>query len=76
MAKARVTPAKFISIPRLGLVAAVLAVKISTLIKKEIEMEKLTEYFCKDSKVVLGYIADDSRVFKTFAVSSKNTRIQ
>ena len=45
MAKARVMPRKFVSIPRLELVAAFLALKISTLIKKELEMEELTEYF-------------------------------
>ena len=45
MAKARVTPRRFVSIPRLEIVAAVLAVKISALIRKELEMEELTEYF-------------------------------
>ena len=69
MAKARVTPRKFVSIPRLELVAAVLGVKISALIKKELEMEELTEYFWTDSKVVLGYIANDSRAFKTFVAN-------
>ena len=66
MAKARVTPKKFVSIPLLELVAAVLAVKIFALIKKELEMEELAGYFWTDSKVVLGYIANDSRYFKTF----------
>ena len=69
MAKVRVTPRKFVSIPRLELVAAVLAVKISALIKKEFEMEELTEYLWTDSKVVLGYIANDSRAFKTFVAN-------
>ena len=69
MAKTRVTPRKFVSIPRLELVAAVLAVKISALIKKELEMEKLTEYFWTDSKVVLGYIVNDFRAFKAFSAN-------
>ena len=69
MAKARVTPRKFVSIPRLELVEAVLTVKISALIKKELEMEELTEYFWTDSKVVLGYISNDSRAFKTFVAN-------
>ena len=69
MAKARVTPRKFVSIPRLELVEAVLTVKISALIKKELEMEELTEYFWTDSKVVLGYIANNSRAFKTFVAN-------
>ena len=69
MAKSKITPRRFISIPLLELVAAVLAVKISVLIKKELEMEELTEYFWTDSKVVLGYIANDSRAFKTFVAN-------
>ena len=69
MAKARVIPRRFVSIPRLGLVAAALAVKISVLFKKELKMEELAEYFWTDSKVDLGYIANDSRDFKTFVVN-------
>ena len=66
IAKARVAPRRFVSILLLELVAAVLAVKISALIKKELEMEELIEYFWTDSKVVLGNIANDSRALKTF----------
>ena len=80
MAKTRVTPRNFVSIPRLELVAAVLAVKISALIKKEIEMEELTEHFWTDRKAVLEYIANDSRAFKTFVANRvqefKNTVVQ
>ena len=43
-----------------------LVLKISVLIKKELEMEELTEHFWTDSKVVLGYIANNSRAFETF----------
>ena len=42
MAKGRVRRRKFVSIPRLELVAAVLAVKIYAMTKKELEMEDLT----------------------------------
>ena len=45
MAKARVRPTRFVSIPRVDLVTAVLVAKISALIKKKLEMEELTEYF-------------------------------
>ena len=75
MAKARVTPRKFVSIPRLELVATVLAVNISALFTKELEMEELTEYFWTDSEVVLGYIANDSRAFKT-SVANRVQAIQ
>ena len=43
MTKAKVTSRKFVSISRLELPAAVLAVKIFPLIKKELEMEELVE---------------------------------
>ena len=32
-------------------------------------MEELTEYFWTGSKVALGYIANDSRAFKTFVAN-------
>ena len=66
MGKARVAPKKFASIPRLKLVAAVLSVKISNMIKKELQLQELDNYFWTDSRVVLGYIANDARAFKTF----------
>ena len=69
MGKARVAPKTFVSIPRLELVAAVLSVKISNMIKKELQLQELDEYFWTDSRVVLGYIANDSRTFKTFFVN-------
>ena len=70
MDKAKATPRRFVCVPRLEFVAAVLAVKISALIKKVLEMKELTEYFWTDSKLVLGYIANDSRAFKTFVANS------
>ena len=51
------------------LVGVVLAVKIPALIKKELEMEEFMEYFWTDGKVVLGYIVNDSRSFKTFVAN-------
>ena len=66
MGKARVAPKMFASIPRLELVAAVLSVKISNMIKKELQLQELDEYCWTDSRVVFGYIANDTRTFKTF----------
>ena len=51
-------PAKYVSIPRLE-VTATLSIKMSQLIKKELELSDVTsirEYFWTDSQVVLGYI--------------------
>ena len=43
------------------------------MINRELEMEELTEYFLADSKVVLWYIANDSRAFKTFVANRMQT---
>ena len=69
MGKARVAPKMFVSIPRLELVAAALSVKISNMIKKELQLQELDIYFWTDSRVVLGYIANDTRAFKTFVAN-------
>ena len=62
MAKAKVTPRIFVSISRLELVTAVFAVKISALIKRDLEMKELTGYIWTDIKIVLGYIAKNKKV--------------
>ena len=67
MAKGRVTSRRLVSISRLELVTAVLAVKISALIKKELEMKELTEYIWTDIKIVLGYIAKNKKATINFA---------
>ena len=54
MGKARVTPMKFVSIPRLELTAAVLSAKCGKFIKKELQLECAHETFWTDSKMVLG----------------------
>ena len=43
--------------------------KISNLIKKELQLQELDEYSWTDSRVVLGFIANDMRAFKTFVVN-------
>ena len=63
MSKARVTPKRFVYVPRLELAADI------CFDQKRIKMKELTEYFWTDSKVVLGYIANDSRAFKTFVAN-------
>lgn len=69
MAKARVTPSKVTSIPRLELSAAVVSVKLSVMLKKELDMKIDQEFFWSDSRVVLGYINNDARRFHIFVAN-------
>ena len=62
--KARVSPLKYLSIPRPELVAATLSVKIALLLRKELDTEIKKMFFWSDSKVVLGYISNSSKRFK------------
>ena len=44
--------------------------------KKEFELEETKEWFWTDNRVVIGYIKNDSRRFKTFvAKCNKSERI-
>ena len=81
LGKSRVVPKKFVSVPRLELNAAVLSVKMACLLKKELKLEKIKEWFWTDSRVVIGYIKNDSRRFKTFVANRvqqirENTDVQ
>ena len=72
LGKSRVTPTKYVSIPRLELRAATLSIKMSQLIKKELELNDVTsirEHFWTDSQVVLGYINNESKRFKVFVAN-------
>lgn len=54
---------------RLELVAALVSVKISALLQRELEYENITEWFWSDSKIVLGYIANDAHRFHIFVTN-------
>ena len=45
IAKSRVTPMKYTSIPRLELAAAVLSTKMSGLVKRELGFDHTSEYY-------------------------------
>ena len=71
MAKSCVTPLKFVSVPRLEVTAATLAVKVATHLKEELD-EVDEEMFWTDSRVVLSYIQSTKRCFKMFAANRIN----
>ncbi|KAL3973900.1 serine/threonine kinase 17 [Sarotherodon galilaeus] len=74
-AKTRVAPIKVTTIPRLELTAAVVSITVSNMLKDELGLTQIEEYFWTDSKVVLGYINNDARRFHTF-VSNRVQRIR
>ena len=66
MAKSRTVPLQFVSMPRLELQAATIAVRIYRLILKEIDLVMSASFFWTDSKVTLQYINNETRRFKTY----------
>ena len=49
--------------PRMELVAATLSVKISVLLKKELQISIKKEMFWTDSEVVLAFIRNEAKIF-------------
>ena len=66
MAKDRVAPIKPISIPRLELTAAVVAVNVTTMLTNELNYSNLQTVYNTDSEVVLCYINNEARRFHTY----------
>ena len=69
MGKARVVPLKPVTIPRLELTAALVAVKVSSVLESELNFSSVTHCFWTDSKVVLGYIANETKRFHVFVAN-------
>ena len=57
------------TMPRMELVAATLSVKISVLLKKELQIPIKKEMFWTDSEVVLAYIRNEAKRFKIFVAN-------
>ena len=70
--KSRVAPLKCITMPRMELVAATLSVKLSALLKRELQMNYGKEIFWKDSEVTLGYIKNKSKKFEILLPTGLN----
>jgi len=74
MSKTRLAPLKSLSVPRLELTAATLAVKLDKILRKELEVPINRSVFWTDSTSVLRYIENEDKRFHTF-VSSRLTMI-
>lgn len=72
MGKAKLAPMPELTVPRLELCAAVLAVEMSELLKDELKIKFDRITFLTDSKVVLGYIFNKNRRFHVYV----NNRVQ
>lgn len=66
LGKARVAPLKPITIPRLELTAAVLAVRIDKMMRSDLQLQLERSCFWTDSSTVLKYINNENRRFRTF----------
>lgn len=69
MGKARLAPVKRVSIPRLELMAAVLASKVKCLVENELELSINSVVMWTDSTIVLAYIRNTISRFKTFVAN-------
>lgn len=67
-AKSRVSPIKPVTIPRLELSAAVVSVKASLTLASDFTFQG-DHFFWTDSRVVLGYIANEARRFQMFVAN-------
>ena len=66
LGKSRVVPLKRVSMPRLELVAAVLAAKLCKLIRKELDVNVDEVFYWTDATVVLRYISNSFSRFEAF----------
>lgn len=64
--KSRLAPLKTISIPRLELSAAVVAVRLNTMLREQLTIPINETFYWTDSMAVLQYIRNTNRRFKTF----------
>ena len=67
--KARVTPLKQVTIPRLELTAATISARMSKFVRNELSYQEIKKYFWTDSKIVLGYISNVAKRFHTYVAN-------
>ena len=69
MGKSRLAPIKQVTIPRLELLGAVVAVQMDTLLKREMRIKIKSSTFWTDSMIILQYILNKNRRFHTFVAN-------
>ena len=73
MSKSRLSPLKALSIPRLELCAAVMAVKMDRKLRSELRLPLQQSVFYTDSQVVLQYIRNTALRLQTFVANRVTT---
>ena len=68
-AKSCVAPLKPVTILKLELTAALVSVKISYVLRQELQYDQITVVFWTDTKVVIGYISNNAQRFQTFVAN-------
>lgn len=66
-------PLKQVTIPRLELTAAVLAVRVDTMFRTELQFPLEKSGFWTDSTSVLKYIRNEDKIFQTFVANRVST---
>ena len=72
-AKGRVAPLKPVTIPRLELASAVVAIKLDQMLTHELGIPMAQSFFWTDSQIVLAYITNEIRRFKVFVANRVQT---
>ncbi|XP_072014570.1 uncharacterized protein [Amphiura filiformis] len=67
MAKSRVAPLKKVTIPRMELTAATVAIRVDAMLRRELQIPIDESIFWTDSTTVLRYINSESARFHTFS---------
>ena len=70
MAKSCVTPLKYVSVPRLEVTTATLAVKVAALLKQELDIKVDQKMFLTDSRVVLNYNSEHQKTLQNICGQS------
>ena len=69
MGKARLTPAKAVTVPRLELTAATVSVRVGQMLYEELEVKPETIIYHTDSTTVLRYIGNERKRFQIFVAN-------
>ena len=68
-AKSHLAPLKKVTIPRLELTAATLSVRLDVMLRRELEFPISRSVFWTDSTIVLQYVRNEDKRFKTFVAN-------